>query len=467
MSILDLPWQNYLDSTPQLLLRICVLIVAALISIRFEWLRRVLLGAEKNIGLKLAAIGVFAVLAIIGTHTGLVLDLSPELPGQVSSWGLGFFDKLESNQAIMGFRDTITMIAGMMGGPWVGFGVGLIAGLDRYNLGGFAGLASGVATLILGFFAGLVRCYRPLWVKTATGVFMIALTGTLLHRLILLLLVKPFDTALLLTLNVLLPVAVVNCLGCVLFFWVMRDLEHDRLENEAKEAKLIAMKAIHERDQHKLLAIQAQFSLLIAQIDPHFLNNCLNNLKWVIRHDPDKARAYVTELGQFYNATRQFSGQHFITVKDELDQLERYLSLQRLAMGQKQSPKLQDTIDIPNELYALQIIPFSLITLVENVFKHGIDPRKDFYQLNIAAEEHEESLVFRVTDNGMGIAAERLELLGKHQVTSKDNGGGVALYQLVRSLKLKFGEAASLTVSSQQDVGTTVTIKQPKGSKTC
>jgi two-component system sensor histidine kinase LytS len=435
-----------LDNTPQLLQRICVLIVAALISIRFKWLRQVLLGAEKSIMLRLAAIAVFGLLAIIGTHGGMVIDL--EHGSKVLGWSPGLFIKLEPFQAIVGFRDTITLMAGMIGGSWVGFGVGLVAGLERYSLGGFAALASGVATLILGIFTGLVKHYRPHWVDNIRGVFLVALVGTLMQRLILLGFVRPTPVTISLSWEVVIPVLAVNTLGCVLFFLVMRYLDHDRLAMEASEAKL--------------LVSMTELSVLRAQIEPHFLNNCLNNIKWLIRKEPDRARDYVDELARFFNAARKLSGFHLIDIKQEVEQLEHYLSLQSLAMGRESSLRLRYHIEIPEILYLYQLIPFTLITLAENVFKHGLDASKDFFELNIKAEEVEDSLVFTVIDNGPGIARTRLEILGKSPVSSKNNGGGVALYQLAQSLQLMFADEASLLICSEIGIGTTIRLKQPK-----
>lgn len=438
-----------LDNTPQLLQRICVLIVAALISIRFKWLRQVFLGAEKSIMLRLAAIAVFGLLAIIGTHGGMVIDL--EHGSKVLGWSPGLFIKLEPFQAIVGFRDTITLMAGMIGGTWVGFGVGLVAGLERYSLGGFAALASGVATLILGVFTGLVRHYRPHWVDNTRGVFLVALAGTLIQRLILLGFVRPTPVAITLSWEVVIPVLAVNTLGCVLFFLVMRYLDHDRLAMEAS--------------QTKLLASMTELSVLRAQIEPHFLNNCFNNLKWFIRNEPEKAGNYVTDLGDFFNASRKFLGLHLITLEQEFEQLERYLSLQCLAIGRDKRHKLQISIAIPEQLFHFELIPFSLISLVENVFTHGIDDSKDANELGVKAEEIENSIVFTIIDNGQGIAEDRIETIGKQAVTSKNKGGGIALYQLAQSLELMFGNEANLSISSREEVGTIVTLKQPKRSR--
>jgi LytS/YehU family sensor histidine kinase len=155
---------------------------------------------------RVPAILVFGLLAILGTHSGIpidihqglrAIDLSAEMP-----------EILGATQAIAGFRDTMALVAGLIGGPWVGLGAGLLAGAERYQLGGFAALASGLASVILGVFAGGIRCLRPHWVTTVTGVFWVAITGTLLHRLLILILVRPYNDALALSWEVVVPVGI-------------------------------------------------------------------------------------------------------------------------------------------------------------------------------------------------------------------------------------------------------------------
>ena len=121
---------HWFDETVQLLQRFFVVVVAAFIAIRFEWLRQALRGAELKWRYRVPAIGVFGLLAILGTHSGIpidihqglrAIDLSAELP-----------EKLGETQAIVGFRDTMALVAGLIGGPWVGLGAGLLAGAERY-----------------------------------------------------------------------------------------------------------------------------------------------------------------------------------------------------------------------------------------------------------------------------------------------------------------------------------------------
>ena len=436
---------HWFDETVQLLQRFFVVVVAAFIAIRFEWLRQALRGAELKWRYRVPAIGVFGLLAILGTHSGIpidihqglrAIDLSAELP-----------EKLGETQAIVGFRDTMALVAGLIGGPWVGLGAGLLAGAERYQLGGFAALASGLASVILGVFAGGIRCLRPHWVTTVTGVFWVAIAGTLLHRLLILILVRPYNDALALSWEVVVPVGIVNSLGCMLFFWIMRDLDRDRLEKEAQEARL--------------LALQAELRALRAQVDPHFLNNALNDLRSLIRTDPDKARYYVGQLADFFHTTRQFAGLNTISLAQELAQLQRFLALQRLGLGDK----LQDSFAVAEELLTVQVLPGCLLTLVENALKHGFKGRPAPYQLDVSAQAEGENLFLKVTDNGRGMTPERLAELGKCPVQSENKGGGVALHQLLQSLRLIFGESVELSFDSVVGQGTVALLRQAKRSE--
>ena len=86
------------------------------------------------------------------------------------------------------------MVAGLIGGPWVGLGAGAIAGLHRWSLGGFTGFACGLSTTVEGLVGGLVsrRVQKVDWeVGLATG-----LVAELLQMAILLLFATPFEASL-------------------------------------------------------------------------------------------------------------------------------------------------------------------------------------------------------------------------------------------------------------------------------
>lgn len=451
-------WSDWFYLIKILLPRLFVVLIVAFISIRFKWFRRAMQQAAFKWRYRFILIGVFGSFASVGTLVGIHID--PHNINLANCLADTTLTKLDHNQAVVGFRDTFALIAGLVGGGWVGFGAGLLAGIVRLVFGGYASIPSSLATVLLGVFAGSIRHFRPQWANNTTGIFGVALVGTLLQRAILLMMVKPYDEALLLAWKIGVPVGVVNIAGCVLFLWIMSDLDRDRLENEAEDARLLALQSQVECDRHEQLAQQSELRALRAQVDPHFLNNTLNDLKALIRVDPDKARRYVIELAVFFNYTREFSGRNTISLREEQEQLRRYFTLQRLSL----ESKLEEGVDIPSHLDQMQIPPGCLITLVENALKHAFKGKAPPYRLVISAAETDANLMLRVSDNGSGICPERLALLGKSSVQSASKGGGVALYQLAQSLMLEFGHAAELNVESTLNLGTVVQLTLPKRS---
>jgi LytS/YehU family sensor histidine kinase len=456
---------NQVYQTGQILERSCIVIVAAFISLRFKSVRQAVRGAELKWRFRIPAILVFGMLAITGTHNGVIIDVSEGWRSAdiTAKWP----PKLMDTQGIIGFRDTMTLISGFIGGPWVGFGTGLLAGAERCYLGGLAGLPSFFATLTLGFYAGLLRHFKPHWIETAIGIIFMTIIGTLIHRSILYFMIGP-PTNWLFAKAVFVPVLVVNIFGCLLFFWVFRDLDREDLEKEVQEGRLLQIQSELHRDklekdaqEARLLQMQAELRALRAQVDPHFLNNTLNDIPQLILEYPDKAIFYVEQLAEFFNYTRKFAELGTITLKQELDQLDRYLELQKMGLGDK----LQVSKSEPADLLDFKVVPGCLLTLVENTLKHGFEGRPAPYKLTISAQTENESLLLQVTDNGSGINHERLQGLGKRPVRSEKKGGGVALHQLLQSLQLTFGENVSLNFDSVLGKSTVVSLIQPKRSE--
>ncbi len=430
---------HWLDYTSRLAPKVCMVVVAAFVCIRLRWVRDALRGAESSWFHRCMMMLAFGGLAILATHSGIVVTIGQGV--KVTGWPA---TGLRENQALVGFRDTMVMAAGLLGGPWVGLGAGLMAGYERYGLGGFASLSSGVATVMLGVLAGWARQRWPHGATTTKGAFIVALVGTVLHRLIILHLSKPENLAIVLGLNIVIPVAVVNCVGCVLFIWVMRDLDRDILEAEVREAQLMKQ--------------EAELRTLRIQVEPHFLNNTFNAIRSLIRRDPNLAREYVVKLADFFDSTRRFASANTITLREELEQLGRYLDFQQLRFGEKFQ---YQPAEIPPALLDCHIPPLSLLTLAENSLVHGRVGRAEGFMLKLEAENRGNCwAVLRVADNGGGIAPERLAKLGKEPVEST-NSNGVALCHLVKSLELAFHGHASLVITSEPGIGTEVVLTLP------
>jgi two-component system, LytTR family, sensor histidine kinase LytS len=117
--------------------------------------------------------------------------------------------------------------------------------------------------------------------------------------------------------------------------------------------------------------------------------------------------------------------------------------------------------EIDPTLRNCRVLPNSLRTLVENAFTHGFRKAQESLEIVISAEAQHGSLVLAVTDNGRGIAPERLALLGVQPVAS-NGGSGTALYQLRQSLQLAFGYKGQPLIESRLGAGTKATLILPQ-----
>jgi len=426
--VLALTW------TLQLLQQVCMVVVAVLIALRMGWLRAAVYGARQSVPHALIAVCLFTVLAVIGTHSGIVVNIDR---GAIGAWPAALPTRLAANEVVINFRDLFVIAAGLIGGPLCGSIVGVFAGLERYGLGGLSAAACAMSTVLTGVGAGLLAHLRPQIVNRPTIAIIVGSVSVAVQMGLIWQFALPHEAALKLINVTALPMLLTNSVGAGLFIWMMQFLDKYRLE---------------------LLARQSEIRTLQAQVEPHFLMNTLNAVKQLIRSDPEQARAYVVKLGHFFRATREHSAAASVTLEQELKHQELYCDFQRLRFGEA---VLHCRHEIDPKLRNCRMPPYSLQTLVENAFTHGLRKDQESLEIVISAEAQRDKLVVGVTDNGRGITPERLALLGLQPVAS-NRGSGTALYQLRQSLQLAFGRKGQLLIESRLGAGTKAILTLPR-----
>lgn len=430
--VLGLTW------TLQLLQQVCMVVVAVLVALRMGWLRAAVYGARRSAWHALITVCLFTVLAVIGTHSGIVVNIDR---GAMGAWPAALPTRLADNEAVINFRDLFVIAAGLIGGSFCGSIVGVLAGLERYGLGGLSAAACAMSTVLTGVGAGVLAHMRPQLVNRPTIAIVVGTVSVIVQMGLIWQFAVPHEDALKLINKTVLPMLLINSVGAGLFMWMMQFLDKYRLE---------------------LLARQSEIRSLQAQVEPHFLMNTLNAVKQLIRTDPEQARAYVVKLGHFFRATREHSAAPSVTLEQELKHQDLYCDFQRLRFGKA---VLHCRHEIDPKLRNCRLPPYSLHTLVENAFTHGLRKDQESLEIVISAEAQRDKLVVGVTDNGRGIAPERLALLGLQPVAS-NRGSGTALYQLRQSLQLAFGQKGQLVIESRIGAGTKATLILPRQEAT-
>jgi len=185
---------------------------------------------------------------------------------------------------------------------------------------------------------------------------------------------------------------------------------------------------VEESEKVKREALSLQYKVLQDQINPHFLFNSLNVLDSLIDVDADKAKKFNRELSMFYRDVLQFKDLDIISLKEEIDFVQKYIYLQQIRFGKA----LQVDI-IANEKVEGKVIPLSLQTLVENAIKHNeiskANPLKiviaisDDYELIVENNLQPKELLEETSKTGLKNLAGRYEYLtGKEMIISKNGG---------------------------------------------
>jgi len=104
--VLALTW------TLQLLQQVCLVVVAVLIALRMGWLRAAVYGARQSVPHALIAVCLFTVLAVIGTHSGIVVNIDR---GAIGAWPAALPTRLAANEVVINFRDLFVIAAGLIG----------------------------------------------------------------------------------------------------------------------------------------------------------------------------------------------------------------------------------------------------------------------------------------------------------------------------------------------------------------
>jgi two-component system LytT family sensor kinase len=191
---------------------------------------------------------------------------------------------------------------------------------------------------------------------------------------------------------------------------------------------------------------QAQLQALRMQLQPHFLFNTLNAISVLIQKDPPLARKTLGLLSDLLRSTLDLIGVQYVTLRSELEFLNRYLQIEQTRFGDRlvvEVNPLPDTLDalVPNMI---------LQPLVENSIKHGMSQVRGATRIAIGARRGNGRLILQVNDNGPGLETQRKELR---------EGLGLATTR-ERLLKM-YGDEQSFDLAPGTEGGASATVTIP------
>jgi signal transduction histidine kinase len=174
----------------------------------------------------------------------------------------------------------------------------------------------------------------------------------------------------------------------------------------------------HVRQKAAVNAQLAELEMkgLHAQMNPHFIFNCLNSIKeMILLNEKQSASRYLSKFAHLIRTNLEHSTRTFITIKESIDQLQQYLDLEKIRLHQfDYQIQIEDELDTDN----IQMAPMLLQPLVENAIWHGLHPKHGEKKLTIRFFTSGHNLICEVEDNGIGIVQSRrnkMELRPNHQ----------------------------------------------------
>jgi two-component system sensor histidine kinase YesM len=237
------------------------------------------------------------------------------------------------------------------------------------------------------------------------------------------------------------------------------------------EAELEQQKNALELGETKLERQRAEYQSLQLQINPHFLYNTLETINcYAIVQDSTEITEMVEAMAFMLRYSVQTNLEE-ITVANELNHVRNYM----IVLQHRTGKEFEIDVAIPPYLLLEKMVRLTLQPLIENVFQHafpdGVEPH---HFIRINAKKENGLFQVYVEDNGIGMKPERLEELRKKlemnrlaepEESGSPRRGGIGLMNVHRRIQMVFGEAYGLSIDSEWERGTCLTMTMPETTR--
>lgn len=209
---------------------------------------------------------------------------------------------------------------------------------------------------------------------------------------------------------------------------------------------------IDYQKQQQEIYMQHQYRLktLQSQLNPHFLFNSLNTIGSLTRTKPEKAHELIIELSSLLRSSLRKQGEH-VPLIDEIQNINSYLSIAKARFGDR----IQIKIDVPDFYLKYQVPNLIWEPIVENAIIHNIK-KQDIINLHLYVKKDQKYLHLITSDDGQGIAPEKLEELRQDNPNVKHLG----LPSTIARLKNQY-HGEELVQINTSTKGTVITLKIP------
>ena len=230
-------------------------------------------------------------------------------------------------------------------------------------------------------------------------------------------------------------------LGLLLSPWIAMSALYRHISDEAQRQ---ALAFELERSEFERNALDARLRLLQAQVEPHFLFNTLANVRELLDSGSPQASTVLGSLIAYLRAAVPRLHEPSNTLGQELELVRAYLEVMHMRIPDR----LQFALHADEAALALSCPPMTLLTLVENAVRHGIDPSEEGGRIEVRVRVRDGRCRAEVIDTGVGLR-------------QAGDGLGTGLSNLRERLQLAFGGDARLQLSSLVPHGVCAEVEFP------
>jgi len=212
-------------------------------------------------------------------------------------------------------------------------------------------------------------------------------------------------------------------------------------------------------NEEQNLKRELELNMLYAQLNPHFLFNTLNSIRWMA----DASKVYnvskvIVALASLLRSSILRSGE-IITIKEEVENVKNYLYIQKL----RYAALFQEEYDIDETIGSCGILKLILQPIVENTIIHGFKEIDYLGMIRIQVKEEAGLVVVRIEDNGVGMDEGRIQsVLRTDSQRSSGKLSGIGIHHVNQRLILHYGKESAIRIVSKPGVGTVTSISIPK-----
>lgn len=222
--------------------------------------------------------------------------------------------------------------------------------------------------------------------------------------------------------------------------------DFDVMTKELKEYMELQVKQQQEINDSNIAMMQAQ-------LNPHFLYNTLDTMKWVAKsNDVPELANMSADLAQILRTS--ISEKKIITLRQELELVDKYVEIQQIRFG----GNFTYDVELPMELEDCEIPKLIVQPIVENALIHGLR-EQDRGHIFVNVYENKGNLCIEVTDNGCGMDDEIIEKLNSRD--REKLKGHIGFYNVDTILRLYYGDTFGLKAMKEEGGGTKVRITLP------